>query len=86
MTGTYAAFWGAILGCFLMPRLGKHHSLLFRTSVYAYMAALIAAALIAYYFDFERQAQLFLAGMAVQFAVVALLRPVQAYRSPRNRQ
>lgn len=71
MASPTIAIWGALLGWLLMPRIGRRRSLRTLRSLLAYVVAMSIAVAVMYYFDYHRQAWLFIIGMAGQFAVFA---------------
>lgn len=81
MAAPVLAFWGALLGWFLMPRIRKIRGLRAFRPIWAYLIAIIIAVAVMYCFDYHRQAWLFVLGMVVQlmlFMSVAWLRLLTA--------
>jgi len=81
MAASIIAFWGAMLGWFLMPRIRKTRSVRAFRPVWAYAVALIIALGVMYFFEYHRLAWLFILGMVGQlmvFTSVAWLRQVTA--------
>lgn len=71
MVAPVYAFWGALLGWLLMPRLRKSRSSRALRPVAAYVSAIAVAVAVMYIFDYHRQAWVFVLGMVVQLAVFA---------------
>ena len=69
MTLPMPALWGAVLGWFLMPRIRRIRGVRAFKPIWAYMSAIVIAVAVMYYFEYHRQAWLFLLGMVVQLAV-----------------
>jgi uncharacterized membrane protein YcaP (DUF421 family) len=69
MTLPIPAFWGALLGWFLMPRIRGLRSARAFKPIRAYVSAIIIAVAVMYIFEYHRQAWLFVLGMVAQMAV-----------------
>ncbi len=69
MTLPMPALWGAVLGWFLMPRIRRIRGIRAFKPIWAYMSAIVIAVAVMYYFEYHRQAWLFVLGMVVQLAV-----------------
>lgn len=67
-TPTYA-FWGALLGWLLMPRIRKSRGLRAFRPVISYVSAIVIALGVMYYFEYHHQAWIFILGMVAQLAV-----------------
>lgn len=81
MAAPVLAFWGALLGWFLMPRIRKTSGFRALRPIWAYLIAIIISVAVMYWFDYHRQAWLFVLGMVVQlmaFVSVAWLRRLTA--------
>jgi uncharacterized membrane protein YgaE (UPF0421/DUF939 family) len=84
MAPSVLAFWGAMLGWFLMPRIRRTRSIRAFRPIWAYTIAIMIAVVVMYYFEYNRQAWLFVFGMVAQlmvFTSVAWLRKMAAKES-----
>jgi uncharacterized membrane protein YgaE (UPF0421/DUF939 family) len=81
MAPSVLAFWGAMLGWFLMPRIRRTRSIRAFRPIWAYTIAIVIAVLVMYYFEYNRQSWQFIFGMVAQlmvFTSVAWLRKIAA--------
>lgn len=69
MSPAIVTFWGALLGWLLMPRIRKNRSLSALRPIWAYTCAILIASAVMYFFEYHREAWLFVLGMVVQLMV-----------------
>ncbi len=69
MSLSIVTFWGALLGWLLMPRIRKNRGIRAFRPVWAYTIAILIASVVMYFFDYQREAWLFVLGMVAQLMV-----------------